>query len=161
MNRIALMLFLSMFPLYGVSSAPVGLEMGGALYINSDYRERYWLNHRAPEPEYPEKEMRAKQSACVTVMFRIGSNGKVYDRSVVRNYPDDNGHFHNSAMRAIRKFRFKPSGENKERREVITTHMFKYLASDKPTKKAHEAMAVNMENEFQQACEVVFEKRKK
>ncbi len=142
----------------GALADGVGISVGGKFYVNAEHREKFWENHRELEPIYSELDIRKKRTACVTVMFKIGSNGKTYDASVVRIHPRDYGRFRKNSLKAVKKFRFKPAADNQRRKEIITTHTFKYIASTEPTKKAHREMLAKLEEEFKDACEVVFER---
>lgn len=139
----------------------VGIELNDKIYVNESNRDYYWKKYRGLEAEYPKIELRFKKSACVTVMFTITKEGRVYNPSVVSIYPEDNGRFRKSALRAIKKYRFKPSDINADKKSIVTTQVFRYIASDQPTDRSHTKMAADLEKEFESACEVVFEKKPK
>ncbi len=138
-------------------SGGAGIELGGKLYVNAEHREIFWANHRELEPVYSKLDIIKKRTACVTVMFKIGRDGKTSDASVVRIHPKDYGRFRKNSLKAVRKFRFKPAVDNLDRKEIITTHTFKFIPSVEPTKKPHREMLVKLEEEFEYACDVVFE----
>ncbi len=140
----------------GATAQEFGIKRHNQLYVNAEYRLLFWENSRSLEPEYPRPEFLRRKSACVTVLFKIDRNGEPYNPFVVKIYPKDNGRFRKSALRAIRKFRFKPSHRNPDKKEIYSTHTFKYVISDTPTQKAHDSLALRLEKEFEKGCSVNF-----
>ncbi len=70
-------------------------------------------------PRYPRRAVRAKIEGIVTVEFTITKDGAVLNPFIVRSYPEKI--FDQSAMRAIRKWKFRPkkvAGETVTRRAI-------------------------------------------
>ncbi len=153
---VCVFLGLNLFSLRLISQE-FGVKVNGEFYVNPDYRLLFWENVRSLEPDYPRPEYLRKKSACVTVLYKIRKNGKVENPSVVKIYPEENGRFRKSALRAIRKFKFKPSKYNPDRKEIYSVHMFKYMISDVPTDKMHDMLALKLEREFNKSCSVTFD----
>lgn len=129
------------------------------LYVNEDSRDKYWLKLRELDPKYPALELKLKKSACVTVMFTIDKKGNVLKPSVAAIFPEENAHFENISVRTMKKFKYKPSDTNVERKEIITTHTFNFVIAE-GTKRAYEKIWAELEQDFEDVCRVEFTLKK-
>lgn len=140
-------------------SADGEVQVGNKLYVNEDSLDRYWLKSREADPKYPKKESWLKKSACVTIMFTIREDGNVYKSKVVAVYPEKNAHFEKSALKVMKRFWYKPSTTNVDRKEVITTHTFNFIISE-GTKRQFRKNWAELEKKFEYVCHVEFEIKK-
>lgn len=132
------------------------INTDGKLFVNGENKVGYWKSHRRPQTVYPEKEYMLKKSACVTVLFTVGSDGNVYDPEIVRNYPDDRWRFNKSAIKTIKKFKFKPSDANAQRTPIRTTHTFNFIIAEG---KAYQKASAELERQFEVGCYIDVEAR--
>ncbi|MFL0800791.1 MAG: energy transducer TonB [Agarilytica sp.] len=157
MSRFCLITFvLFCFFQIDVSIAESGVLLTSkGLYVNEDKRDNYWVKYRQMHQQYPKKELSLKKEACVTVMFTIGKDGNVYDPSVVAIYPESNGRFEKTSIRAIKRSKYKPSSMNVERAPIITTHTFNFVVAE-GTKKVYRERLDELQKAFDAVCKVDF-----
>lgn len=60
----------------------------------------------APPPRYPRRAKLTRKEGSVTIQFQIDANGNVHNPVVVESNPE--GLFDKAALRAIKRWRFKP-----------------------------------------------------
>jgi TonB family protein len=121
-NRLFSITFLSL--IITTSICALAKESDSVLFVSEDELDTYWIVDKVVAPEYPEKSLRRLEEGCVAVGFIIESDGTTSTHKIVAFYPTN--HFNRSAIRAAKKFLFKPSEKNAGKQTVLTTNSFTY-----------------------------------
>lgn len=97
------------------------------IYVPSNQLGEYWHVRKSAKPKYPRGPDNKIKEACVVVAFIIESNGRTSAERAIAAYPSER--FAESALNAIRKFRFEPAEANQKRKPVYTTTLFTFQLS--------------------------------
>ena len=79
----------------------------------------YWQVDERGAPEYPQQAKTQRISGCVEFALIIDSNGKAINPKIIKAFPE--GVFNKQAMKAIKKWKWAPTGTNPDRQPVLTT----------------------------------------
>ncbi len=85
---------------------------------------QYWTVTKRKAPTYPRTQLRQGIEGCVTLGFIIEANGKVSSPKVIAAEPGRV--FAAAAIKAIKRWRFEPSGSNASATPVYTTQTLNF-----------------------------------
>lgn len=107
----------------GGSAGGVGGGVGGGLvggdgriHFERDARLPLFVENR-PYPDYPDSCINAREEGTVVVKYVIGKDGHVNDASIIQK--GSRKEFDQSALEAVRKWRFRPLLVDGEAMEVV------------------------------------------
>lgn len=85
---------------------------------------QYWTVTKRKAPTFPRTQLRQGIEGCVTLGFIIEANGKVSSPKVIAAEPGRV--FAAAAIKAIKRWRFEPSGSNASATPVYTTQTLNF-----------------------------------
>ncbi len=92
--------------------------------VTSDDLDDYWVAERKVAPEYPERSLATEEQGCVALGFFIEPDGTTSNYRPLVASPS--GNFNKSAIKAARRFRYKPSESNHTNQTVYTFNTFTF-----------------------------------
>jgi TonB family protein len=94
------------------------------IFAIDDQLDEFWVVEKKVAPEYPSRALERNIGGCVAVGFVIQPDGSTGDHEVLAHYPSKI--FDKSAIRAAKKFTYKPSDQNPDKVSVYTLNSFTY-----------------------------------
>ena len=79
-----------------------------------DTEQTYWVSGRTVPPSYPPKARKNRVTGHVKIMFTVTTKGRASGMQTVESKPP--GVFDKATLKALRKFRYKPTEQNSERK---------------------------------------------
>lgn len=123
-----------------LGSTDAAAQNDSVLYVPSNQLSEYWQVSKPVKPKYPRGPDNSIEEACVVVAYIIESTGRTSTERAIAAYPSER--FAESAIKAIRKFKFEPGEANPHRTPVYTSTMitFQLSRSDETDEKVKDAL---------------------
>jgi hypothetical protein len=101
----------------------------------------YWIVDKKVAPKYPLLAAKKRMSGCVEFLLVIDSNGKALKPKIIKEFPE--GVFGVPAYKAIKKWSWKPTVSNTNKKPVSTTVQLDFVVKDSPNgKNAYKACKI-------------------
>jgi len=96
---------------------------GGVIAIDEQLDE-YWLVEKKVAPRYPMRALNNGIMGCAAVGYIIEADGSTSNHKVLAFYSSTV--FDNSAIKAAKKFRYRPAEQNPDKISTLTINVFTY-----------------------------------
>ncbi len=95
---------------------------------NIELTQDYWALSNRNNPRYPVSALKKNISGCVEFSFVISDSGKAQNIEIIKSVPE--AIFNKSAMKSLKKFRWKSTKSNSSLKPVLTTLQLDFLIEE-------------------------------